>query len=230
MIAAAGLGSRLGLGLPKCLALVDKRPILEHQLALLKHIPDVRLVVGYREHDVIPLAFQLRPDIIIVRNPSFRTTTTQHSYWLGAEHLTGPCLYLDGDIIFEPNTFAGFLAAAAATTSPLIAVTPAKTEQAVFVTVNDAFEATAFSRASRSPWEWANLALLPPSLLEKNGGDVFARLAHFTPLAARAVDCYEVDTENDLAQAEQFARELRSLSSAVSGSIVIPTPATPSVA
>lgn len=212
VIAVAGLGSRLGHGKPKCLVEVAGRKILEWQLELLREVPDVRLVVGYLEHEVIDAAFKLRRDLTIVRNPAYRTTTTQQSYWLGARFLEEPCLYLDGDIIFEPESFAAFVAAAA-TRAPLIGVTQAKTEQAVFAATeaaeDGALQVTGFSRTERSLWEWANVACLPPGMLQENGRDVFSRLALHTPLPAQAVECCEVDTEGDLAQAEAFVARMR---------------------
>jgi len=213
VIAVAGLGSRLGHGKPKCLVEVAGRPILEWQLELLRGVPDVRLVVGYQEHDVIAAAFALRRDLMLVRNPAYRTTTTQHSYWLGARHLATPCLYLDGDIVFEPASFHAFLARAAHQ-APLIGITSAKTQQAVFAAVapsagTDDLQVTGFSRTDRSSWEWANLACLPPGMLEENGRDVFSRLALHAPLTAQPIVCSEVDTEDDLAQAEAFVAEMR---------------------
>jgi GTP:adenosylcobinamide-phosphate guanylyltransferase len=212
VIAVAGLGSRLGHGKPKCLVEVAGRRLLEWQLELLHDVPDVRLVVGYLEHEVIDAALKLRRDLTIVRNPSYRTTTTQQSYWLGAQHLTAPCLYLDGDIIFEPASFQAFLASASGQV-PLIGVTAAKTEQAVFAAAEPAaagfLRVTGFSRTESSLWEWANVACLPPGMLEENGRDVFSRLALHLPLRAQAVACYEVDTEGDLAQAEKFVARMR---------------------
>ena len=212
VIAVAGIGSRLGHGKPKCLVEVAGRRILEYQLELLREVPDVRLVVGYQEHEVIAAAFALRRDLTIVRNPAYRTTTTQQSYWLGAQHLSGPCLYLDGDIIFEPESFRAFLANAEAH-APLIAITEAKTEHAVFTRTqpgdNELFlSVTGFSRTERSLWEWANLACLPAGVLEENGGNVFDRLGHHLPLRAQPIVCCEVDTEGDLAQAESFVSRL----------------------
>ena len=213
IVAAAGIGSRLGHGKPKCLVEVAGRRIIEYQLEVLRHVPDVRLVVGYMEHDVIEAALKLRADITIVRNPSYRTTTTQQSYWLGSRYLTEHCLYLDGDIIFEPESFETFLDKAEVH-APLIAITQAKTEQAVFASIRtgetDSFlSVTSFSRTERSSWEWANLAYLPPSMLEENGGNVFERLGHYLPLQAQTVVCCEVDTEGDLAQAEKFAAQMQ---------------------
>ena len=171
------------------------------------------------------LAFKLRPDLIVVRNPAFRSTTTQHSYWLGARRLREPCLYLDGDIIFDPASFKHFLSAAAGRAEPLIGITSTKTEHAVYVHLDQGGSARSFSRTEGSAWEWANVALLPAGLLEENGGDVFSRLAQFTPLATKPIDCYEVDTESDLAQAEAFARELGRLAESVT-----PQATTPAVA
>jgi choline kinase len=213
VIAVAGLGSRLGHGKPKCLVEVAGRPILDWQLELLADVPDVRIVTGYLEHEVIETALRLRRDLTIVRNPAYRTTTTQQSYWLGARYLAEACLYLDGDIIFEPASFRAFLQAAA-TRTPLIGVTEAKTEQAVFAAVEPGatepgLSVTGFSRTERSLWEWANVACLPPGMLQENGRDVFSRLALHTPLAAQAVECCEVDTEADLAQAVAFVARMQ---------------------
>jgi hypothetical protein len=148
-----------------------------------------------------------------VRNPAYRTTTTQQSYWLGSRHLEGPCLYLDGDIIFEPETFHAFLNNAEGQ-APLIAITEAKTEHAVFTRVESGtreefLSVTGFSRTDRSLWEWANLACLPAGVLEENGGNVFDRLSHHLPLQAQPIVCCEVDTEGDLAQAETFVVSMR---------------------
>ncbi len=212
VIAAAGLGSRLGHGKPKCLVEVGGRRILEYQLELLEHVRDVRLVVGYMEHEVMEAALKIRRDITLVRNPSYRTTTTQQSYWLGSRYIEGPCVYLDGDIIFERESFNRFLALAA-DNAPLIAVTEAKTEQAVFAATVPAagsfMNVTGFSRTERSCWEWANLACLRAGMLEQNGGNVFERLARFLPLHAMAIECSEVDTEDDLSLAEAFVTQMR---------------------
>ncbi|HNX05042.1 MAG TPA: NTP transferase domain-containing protein [Opitutales bacterium] len=212
VIAVAGLGSRLGFGKPKCLVEVAGRRILEWQLELLKEVPDVRLVVGYMEHDVIDIAFKVRRDLTLVRNPAYRTTTTQQSYWLGARYLEEPCLYLDGDIIFGRKSFHAFLASAASH-APLIGITPAKTQQAVFAAAEMGPHApflsvTGFSRTQPTEWEWANIACLPPGLLQENGKDVFSRLALHAPLRAQPVECCEVDTESDLAQAVAFASRI----------------------
>mgnify|MGYP003131060655 FL=1 len=50
VIACAGLGSRLGLGLPKCLIEVDGKTILTRLIESLRpHVSRIHVVIGYRE-------------------------------------------------------------------------------------------------------------------------------------------------------------------------------------
>ena len=53
VICAAGTGSRLGVGVPKCLVSIDGRSIIDRQLDLLEDVPEVRVTVGYREDLVV---------------------------------------------------------------------------------------------------------------------------------------------------------------------------------
>lgn len=207
VIAAAGLGSRLGLGKPKCLLEFGGKSILQHQLWLLRSVPDVRVVVGFEEALVMDAVRRLRPDAIIVRNAAYRTTTTLDSYSLGATGVRGNCLFLDGDITFGPASFARFLDTCRPDRA-LIGVTALKTQDAVHIGLLDG-QATWFSRERSAPHEWANLAWIPPSWLDKPAGEsVFERLAGHLPQAACEVESYEVDTAADYAIAQPRALEI----------------------
>ena len=211
VIAAAGMGSRLGHGIPKCLVEAGGRSLIEQQLTLFRHIPDIRVVVGYMEQTVIDAVSRVNPDVIIVRNPSYRETTTQDSYALGAEGLTGHCLFLDADIIFEPASMRKFLNFAAA--RPLvIGVTAAKTDDAVFAITRTSsegeFEIVAFS-SERADFEWANVVWAPAESFIRGGGPVFERLKMWLPAPAAVIVSYEIDTEEDLRRARQFCYTTR---------------------
>lgn len=196
VIAAAGLGSRLGLGRPKCLLEIDGISLIQAQLALLKDVPDVRVVVGFEEHAVIQEVRAHRPDAIFVRNPAFRSTTTLQSYAMGAKGLVSPCLFMDADIWFEPRSFSQFLDACGQTT-PLLAVTEAKTVDAVFAHLEHD-RVVRFSRVDPAPYEWANLSWLPPAYCEVGEGAVFERMERDLPIASQKIISYEVDREADL--------------------------------
>lgn len=205
VIAAAGKGTRLGYGVPKCLLDVAGKPLIEWQLRLLAGVEDVRVVTGYHESEVIEAVRRIRGDALFVRNPRYGETTTQDSYSLGAQYLTGPCLYLDADIWFDPASFRDFLARSPAHRLA-IGVTPAGTENAVYADVDEAAGlVVGFSRADPSPFEWANIVWAPPDLFVEGGGAVFERLAAELPAAAIPVRSFEVDTEADLRRARQAA-------------------------
>lgn len=210
VIAAAGIGSRLGHGIPKCLVEIGGETLIGKQLALLSDIPDVRVVVGYREEAVIDCVRSVRPDVIFVRNPRFRETTTQDSYVLGAEGLHGSCLFMDADILFDAQSFREFTVFAAS--RPLtIGVTAAKTDDAVFVVTRadeDAgLEVVSFSREPAA-LEWANVVHAPADSFHEGRGAVFETLQMLLPVPAKEIVSYEVDTEGDLMRAREFARKL----------------------
>jgi choline kinase len=195
VIAAAGLGSRLGLGRPKCLLEIDEQSLLERQLHLLDSVPDVRIVVGFDAEAVIAAARPIRPDVIFVRNPAFRSTSTLVSYAIGAAGLTDNCLFMDADILFEPRSFRDFLRACE-NTDLLIGITHAKTSDAVY-TQMDGNKVAGFSRLNPTPWEWANLCWLPPKYCESGSGAVFERLSDSLPLASHVIQSFEIDTPED---------------------------------
>src|SRR4051812_44980275 len=94
VITAAGIGSRLGMNLPKCLVAVAGKSIIDYQLALLKEVEDIRIVVGFMQEQVIEHVKALRPDAIFVCNHQYASTTTLQSLFLGAKGLTEPFLAL----------------------------------------------------------------------------------------------------------------------------------------
>jgi choline kinase len=204
VIAAAGLGARLGRGHPKCLLKIHGKTLLERQLALLEEVPDVRVVVGFEEQQVVAAALKIRPDIIFVRNAAYRSTTTLHSYALGAAGLTSSCLFMDADILFEPNSFREFLTACD-WLQHLIAITKAKTQDAVYTRVDNG-QVVEFMRDDVQEFEWANLCMLPPAYCETGDGAVFERFKTDLPLPCKEVESFEVDTPSDLNFALENAR------------------------
>lgn len=201
MIAAAGMGVRLGRGQPKCLTPLGQRPLIAHLLDRLRDVPDVRVVVGFAEDAVMNEVIKLRRDVTFVRNPAYRTTTTLTSYWLGARHLTSPVLYLDADIWFEPTSFTRFLERCATSDECLIGVTRTKTVDAVYAHRDPSGAISHFSRRDVSPFEWANIAQLHSNMLAPEATSVYERLSAFLPLSSLEIEAYEIDRPEDLAGA-----------------------------
>lgn len=208
VIACAGLGSRLGMGMPKCMIEIDGVTLLSRLIhALQPLVPRIHVVVGYREEMIIEHCTRHHRDVVLVRNPDYRSTNTAHSIRLGSIGMHQRVLYLDGDLIIDPASLRDFVRAAEAVPL-LIGVTKAKSTQAVFVDVDSAGEhgvkvdkVTAFHREPVTEWEWANVFVGFPSLLVSGTQYVYECIEPHLPAAAYSLTLFEVDTPEDLALA-----------------------------
>jgi choline kinase len=211
VIAAAGLGSRLGLGMPKCMIDVDGLTILTRLISVLSpHVPVIHVVVGYREEMIIEYCAIHHRDVVLVRNPDFRATNTAYSFAKGAEHLSGKVLYLDGDLLVSPVSLAKFLESAR-TRNILVGITDAKSDDAVFVhgeEAGDLVDISQFSRDRASKYEWGNVLAAPSDIMRGAPGYVFERLIEHLPLEGYVLELAEVDTADDLVVARRFAQRL----------------------
>lgn len=209
VIACAGLGSRLGMGIPKCMIELEGKTVLSRLIESLRPlVPRIHVVVGYREELIIAHCAQYHRDVAIVRNPDFRTTNTAHSIHLGSIGMNSKVLYLDGDLIIDPASLRSFVSRGAERPL-LIGVTRAKSSQAVFVAIPDgnAMKPTminAFQRDTATPWEWANVFIGSPQLLKAGTRYVYECIEPFLPCAAQMIDLHEVDTPEDLEQAKAW--------------------------
>jgi choline kinase len=202
VIAAAGLGSRLGHGKPKCLVRINGVSVLSHLMQLVADVPDVRVVVGFMEAEVIAELAKVRPDAIVVRNPAFRATTTLHSYAMAARGLRGDCLFMDADLLVVPETFHRFIADCRRG-EPRLALTRSRSTDAVYVELEDGLVA-GFRRDRPTEYEWANIAWLPTRFFSEIGQTaVYEHLRKHLPVRTGKVDSYEIDTASDLERARQ---------------------------
>lgn len=206
VIAAAGLGSRLGLGMPKCMISVNKTPILARVLKTLsKHVESIVIVTGYREELIFEYCQNHFRDVIIARNPAYATTNTAQSFSIGARFVSGKTIFLDGDLLFEEVSLARFFKLAERA-ELLVGVAEARTEQPVFAhcsAQSDGYLAiNGFSREERSTHEWANVFVGPHNIMDGAQRYVFERLSEALPVSAALIEVEEVDTPQDLARAE----------------------------
>lgn len=196
--------------MPKCLVEVCGRRIIDYLLEALADVPQVRMVVGFREMEVMAHVRALRRDVLFVRNPAFLHTTTLQSLHLGVRGLSEPCLILDGDTIYDGPSLRR-LCDLSQDGAPTVGVSTDITEDPVYAAISPAgagrageLMITGFSRDQRSQYEWANVAVLPPSLLTDSPTAVYQRLATGLPMRAAVVERLEIDTEGDLRRAEEY--------------------------
>ncbi len=103
VILAAGMGTRFGGDIPKCLAPVGGEPLLAHAFRALKAagFADARLVVGYKSAAIENWLAVTKPPIsvTVVRNPEYARRSI-HSLHCGARDVAGPILLIEGDLLY----------------------------------------------------------------------------------------------------------------------------------
>jgi choline kinase len=214
VIPCAGYGSRLGLDIPKCLVEIDGKSLIRRNLELTAGFDRVFVIVGFKEHEVIRAATAVRDDVIFVRNPDYRTTGNLHSLQLVTRHLRDGFILIDGDLLIEKDGFEAFCRQAQETGETLVSVTPAGTEEALYVrTRGDHVED--FSFTEKTEYEWPGLAYIhDPAIFARDlAGEprsfVFTRLKKVLPLRYHETRCYEIDTPRDLQNAIEAYRDTR---------------------
>jgi len=200
VICAAGLGSRLGLDMPKCLVEIGQHRLVYYLLQLLEDFEDVRIVVGFKENEVMEYVKRIRKDVIFVRNPDYQTTTNAYSLYLGSKDLKEPYLTIDGDMIVDKDSFKKFITACKEGEN-LIGLTRAKTDDAVFVRMEEGNMVTEFSREKISDLEWSGISYFSNIQVSKDGNYVYQELESHLPIRGEMIECYEIDTPSDLAKA-----------------------------
>jgi hypothetical protein len=213
VVNAAGLGSRMGLNLPKALIEIEGRPLVAWQLAMLDDVKDVRVVLGYRAAEVAPAVFEVRPDATVVLNHQFASTGTAASFLRGAAGAAGQVLSLDCDLVVHPDDLRAFLEEPA----PMLGVFPQQSIDPVLVEigVRDGRKvATTFTREplDGETWEWSGLVSLRSvsDAPEGSRGHVFEMVAPLLPLPIREIRAREVDYEEELDEMAAWLRALQS--------------------
>lgn len=205
IIAAAGMGTRLGHGLPKALVEVNGKAIIDYQLELLEDFEDIRVVVGYMEEDLIKHIKAIRSDIIFVRNPDFKNTTTLQSVYLATKGIKDKCLVLDGDMIITKNSFDLFCEKCN-DDEELIAISKDISDNPVYVMTRedgDKIFVDSFSRELESKYEWSNMAYMDPQNIQYERIHVYQSIERNCPVLGVEIDRVEVDTEEDLKNANE---------------------------
>ena len=122
IILSAGQGSRLlplTEGLPKCLIDLAGRSMLEWQLRALDEMGVAEAVVVTGFHPELVEAELNRVALARLRvrtlyNPFYKLADNLASCWMARAELSGPCMILNGDTLFEPAIAGRLLAAPSA--------------------------------------------------------------------------------------------------------------------
>ncbi len=199
IISAAGLGSRLGMDLPKCLLSLGQHKLIYYQLQLLADVENVSVVVGFREHEVMEYVSSIRSDVLFVRNPHYMETSTVQSIYLACRYLKEPFIMIDGDLLIEPKSCARFLRQCAMSDESIVCYTKYRTSDPVFVQLDQSNKmVTEFQRDPATPYEWCGVAYLTENYIVDRNCHLYHQLETRLPLKSHYLDCYEIDTPEDL--------------------------------
>lgn len=109
IILAAGVGTRLGRPFPKSLSVLPTgERILGRQIRLLREagVGAITVVVGFK----MALIMEEFPDVYYSYNPVFYVTNTSKSLAWSLRYLDDDILWLNGDVVFEPQVLEKILA------------------------------------------------------------------------------------------------------------------------
>ncbi len=201
VIAAAGVGSRLGAGVPKCLVDVGGHAIFEYQLKAFQWADEIRMVVGYHADEVIRRVSTVEPKVIFIHNENYSTTNLRQSYYLGAKSVDGKALFLDGDTIMG-KTASSLIRSACEEYDDFIAVVRTMSENPIYAGVNKG-KVQWFSYEKKSEYELANAAFMDSKKLEYLNTLFYVQLEKALPTKAILIESLEIDTPEDLRHAEQ---------------------------
>lgn len=201
IISCAGMGTRLGIGMPKALVNVDGKPLIIRQLEMLQDCSDVRIIVGFQADKVIETVKSFRKDVMFAFNYDYRTTGTAASFSKG---LTGARTYvvaLDGDLLVRPDDLEWVLNAE----EEVIGGTTPSTDNPVLMTLDREHRVIEFSR-ERGQLEWTGLAKMRTDRLTPGTGHVYKMLEPLLPIRAVEIHTKEIDTVNDYENAVKWVR------------------------
>lgn len=192
IISCAGMGTRLGAGVPKAIVNVGDKPIIIRQLELLDDFEDVRVVVGFQADKVIEIVQKYRKDVMFCFNNDFRTTGTAASFSKGLINAKEYAVALDGDLLVHPEDLKNFLEK----DEELIGGCTPGTDNPVLMTLDDKERVIEFSREKGS-LEWTGLAQIKTARLVSGTKHVYQMLEPLMPIKVMKIRTKEIDTMHD---------------------------------
>lgn len=203
VINAAGLGSRLGLNIPKSMVEVLGRPLIDWQFSIIPSDVEVIVVVGFKGRELADTVKKIRPDSVVVINHNFMQTKTAGSFTLGSKFGGKRLVSLDGDLLTTRATLNKFIYSEINLLglSRVQSVTPVYTEVLKDNVINFSYEVP-------TNYEWTGLANLSQEL-SQNLGDkhMFQGIQKFLPMNFVEINCIEIDEISDLYRMEKWIKD-----------------------
>lgn len=195
IICCAGMGTRLGIGTTKALVDIDGTPLLIRKLKLLEEYDDIRIVVGFQAERLIQIVKEYRKDIMFVFNYRYETTGVADSLRLALQGAREYIISLDGDVLYNPDDFKGFLSYEA----PCLIVSAITSEEPILAEISHGMVAK-LSKTQGS-MQWPGAVKARREMLMGESSDVYDVLNQVLPLPALNLRTREINTQEDYEKA-----------------------------
>lgn len=200
VICCAGMGTRLGIGSTKALVSIGGKPLILHQLELLKDFDDIRIVVGFQAEKVINTVINYRKDIMFAFNYSYQTTGVAASLCKGLSGCRKYVMCMDGDLLINKNDFKTFLEYE----GECLAISSINSDEPVLVEVNNK-KAVSFSQ--KGDFCWSGLAKIESDKLRPIDSHVYEMIQSLLPIDVVIIRSREIDTQDDYERAIEWVRK-----------------------
>ncbi len=200
IISCAGVGKRLGRGVPKAIVSVCGESLIARTLKLLSEVEDVRVVVGYQAEKVIDEVLKYRRDVTFVFNHNYLNTGTGSSVLLASKYARDYIVTIDGDLIVHPEDMQKIINCK----DEFVGVTGIASEDAVLTEVNDG-DVVKFARGE-GQYEWTGVMQIRTEHISPTDGHTYKILEPLLPMKMLKIRTREIDTENDYIAASKWVR------------------------
>lgn len=202
VISCAGMGTRLGFELPKCLVKIEGKTIIERQLEQLKEVDDIIIVIGYKAELVKKFILSINKNVKFVYNNNYEHTSTGASFSMGAKEAKNDFIIaLDGDLLVHPSDIKNILENI---DEEFIGGVIPNTDDPVYMTVSQN-NVINFNR-NFGEYEWSGLAGIKKDNIKDDKWYVYNILEEILPTRLIPIRAREIDTLNDFNEAIRWIK------------------------
>lgn len=204
VIPCAGMGNRLGRGMPKALLEIEGKPLIIRQLELLDNESDIRVIVGYQAEKVIETVQKYRKDVNFAFNYDYKNTGAGASVVLGAYNAHEYILMLVGDLLVHPEDMKMLLGCQ----EEFICGGTVETDEPWLLQTYQSGEkelVRAFSKDAGN-YEWSGIAQIKGEKIKMGTGYAFQLIEPYLPMEFMKIRTREIDTAHDYERAVDWVR------------------------
>lgn len=197
IILCAGMGKRLGIGVPKALLNINGVPLIIRILEKFDDIDDVRIVVGFNAEKVIETVLNYRKEVLFVFNHNYRNTGPAESVSVSLDGIKEYALIIDGDLVIHPDSVDMIKNI----DSEFICGCKIHSENPVLLYETNGI-VQSFEKGGN--YEWAGICCIKKQNLDFNKKYVYEMISSKLPLNFLKIKVRDVDTITDYNNAKNW--------------------------